>query len=247
VKPPHNAVTELSLTVLGGHVAGVQQYVPVVGEPVAFGIGLLVLVLVAFTGAFADSLVTVAHEGGHMLTDLLTGLGVKKFTLEETKDRMNGATYPAEKGGWFSNVIASFSGYPAPSLAGLGGAYVIADGNSWGVLWIGIVLLAAALLVAAGSTALVITGLALAGVVWAAVAGSPAVQAAVAVGLVWLLLLGGLRRTILDKGGQDSVDLSGLTWIPAILWYGIFLTIAVVSLWVGGRVLLGYSEAGAVG
>jgi hypothetical protein len=82
------------------------------------------------------------------------------------------------------------------------------------VLWIGIVLLAAALLVAAGTTALVVTAAALAGVFWAAVAGGPSVQAAVAVGLVWLLLLGGLRRTILDKGGQDSIDLSGLTWIP---------------------------------
>jgi hypothetical protein len=115
------------------------------------------------------------------------------------------------------------------------------------VLWIGIVLLAAALLVAAGTTALVVTAAALAGVFWAAVAGSPSVQAAVAVGLVWLLLLGGLRRTILDKGGQDSIDLSGLTWIPPVVWYGIFLAIAVVSLWVGGRALLGYSELGAVG
>jgi hypothetical protein len=70
------------------------------------------------------------------------------------------------------------------------------------VLWIGIVLLAAALLVAAGTTALVVTAAALAGVFWAAVAGSPSVQAAVAVGLVWLLLLGGLRRTILDKGAR---------------------------------------------
>ena len=226
---------------------GVQQYIPVVGEPVAFGIGFLVLVLVAYTGAFADSLVTVTHEGGHMLTDLLTGRGVEKFTLEETSDRMNGATTAMEVGGWLSRIIVSFSGYPAPSLAGLGGAYVIADGNSWGVLWVGIVLLAAALLVAAGTTALVITGAALAGVIWAAVAGSPTVQAVVAVGLVWLLLVGGLRRTVLDNGGQDGVDLSKLTWIPPFVWFGLFLTIAVVSLWVGGRVLLGYSEPGAAG
>jgi hypothetical protein len=38
-----------------------------------------------------------------------------------------------------------------------------------------------------------------------------------------------------------------LTWIPPVVWYGIFLAIAVVSLWVGGRALLGYSELGAVG
>jgi Peptidase M50B-like len=102
------------------------------------------------------------------------------------------------------------------------------------------VLLAAALLVADGTTALVVTAATLAGVIWAAVAGSRYVQAAVAVGLVWLLLIGGLRQVIVDRGGDDGTVLKKLTWIPRIVWYGIFLAIGVVSLWVGGRVLLGY-------
>jgi Peptidase M50B-like len=79
----------------------------VVEEPVAFGIGFAVLVLVAYTGAPADSLVTVAHEGGHMLTLLLTGYGVKRFTLDDKGDRVNGETTPAEKEGWLSNVIVA--------------------------------------------------------------------------------------------------------------------------------------------
>jgi len=210
----------------------------VVGEPIAYGIGFVVLGLVAFTGTIADSLVTVAHEGGHMLTDLLTGRGVEKFTLEEQQDHVNGATHPVDEGGWLSQVIVGFSGYPTPPLAGLGGAYVIAAGNSWGVLWVGIVLLAAALLVASGTTALVVSVAALVGVIWAAVAGSPFVQAAVAVGLVWLLLIGGLGQIIVDGGGKDGTKLSELTWIPRVVWFGIFLVVAVVSLWVGGRVLL---------
>jgi hypothetical protein len=122
---------------------------------------------------------------------------------------------------------------------------VIADGNSWGVLWIGIVLLAAALLVAAGTTALVVTAAALAGVIWAVIAGSLLVQTAVAVGLVWLLLIGGLRQVIVDRGGDDGKQLRTLTWIPVAAWFGIFLVIAVASLWWGGRVLLGYVEPGA--
>ena len=215
---------------LWGNVLGVQQSIPVVGEPIAYGIGFVVLGLVAFTGTIADSLVTVAHEGGHMLTDLLTGRGVEKFTLEEEEDHVNGATYPVDEGGWLSRVIVCFSGYPTPPLAGLGGAYVIAAGNSWGVLWVGIVLLAAALLVASGTTALVVSVAALVGVIWAAVAGSPFVQAAVAVGLVWLLLIGGLGQIIVDGGGKDGTKLSGLTWIPRVVWFGIFLVIAVVSL-----------------
>jgi Peptidase M50B-like len=226
---------------------GIQQYIPVVGEPVAFGIGFVVLVLVAFAAGLADSVVTVTHEGGHMLTLLLTGRGVAGFTLEEKEDRVDGGTSPVVRDGWISNVIVGFSGYPAPSLAGLGGAYVIADGNSWGVLWIGIVLLAAALLVARNTSALVITGAALAGLIWAAVVGSPTVQAAVAVGLVWLLLIGGLRRIVLDGSrAHDAGLLAGWTWIPRFAWAGIWLAIGIVSLWVGGRVLLGY-EPGAVG
>lgn len=224
--------------------AGVQQYIPVIGEPLAFGIGFVVLVLVAFTGVLADSLVTVAHEGGHMLTNLLTGRGNERFTLDEKEDRVDGATYPVDPGGWLSRLIVGVSGYPTPPLVGLGGAYVIADGNSFGVLLVGIVLLAAALLVADGTSAWVSTGAALAGVAWAVIAGSPYVQAAVAVGLVWLLLVGGVRQVVADRGGGDGRNLRNLTLIPVPVWYGVFLVIAVVSLWVGGRVLLGYSQPG---
>lgn len=221
-----------------GNVVVAQQSIPVVGEPIAYGIGFVVMGLIAFTGTIADSLVTVAHEGGHMLTNLLTGRGVEKFTLKEKEDQVEGLTRAVDEGGWLSQVIVFSSGYPTPPLAGLGGAYVIAAGNSWGVLWVGIVLLVAALLVAAGTTALVVTVAALVGVIWAAVAGSPFVQAAVAVGLVWLLLIGGLGQIVVDAGGDDGAQLSRLTWIPRVLWFGGFLFIAVISLWIGGRVLL---------
>lgn len=224
----------------GANVGGVPEAIPVIGEPIAFGIGFAVLVLVAFGGASGDALVTLMHEGGHMLTDLLTGRGVEMFTLEDKEDRVDGATTPVIKREGFARAVIRFSGYPAPPLAGLGGAYVIADGSSFGVLLVGIVLLAAALLVASGATAVLVTLAALAGVVWAALAGSPTVQAAVAVGLVWLLLIGGVRRVLADNGGGDGEALAAQTWIPIFVWFAIWLTIAVVSLWVGGRILLGY-------
>jgi hypothetical protein len=114
---------------------------------VAYGIGFAVLVLVAFTGGFAASLVTVTHEGGHMAMGLLTGAGVTSFTLTDKPGRMEGATRltrPLNLS--VSNIMTGVAGYAMPPLMGLGGAYVVADGNSWGVLWIGIVLLAAVLL-----------------------------------------------------------------------------------------------------
>jgi hypothetical protein len=117
----------------------------------------------------------------------------------------------------------------------------VAHGNAWGVLWIGIVLLLALLLVSSNALALTITLLALAGILWAAVAGGAAVQAAVAVGLVWLLLIGGLRQVLVDNvGAGDAGNLSRWTWIPRSFWFLAWLLVAVISLWVGGRVLLGY-------
>jgi Peptidase M50B-like len=220
---------------------GVRQDIPVVGEPVAFGIGLVALVLVALTGGLGASLVTVAHEGGHMATALLFGRGVTSFELTDEPGRMEGGTgVTGIRGFGVSDLFIGFAGYAAPPLLGLGGAYVIADGNAWGVLWIGIVLLAAMLLTNANALAAVITGLALAGVFWAAVAGGPAVPAAVAVGLVWLLLIGGLRDTITyGTGASDAAFLADNTGIPRVVWAVLWLALAAVALWVGGRLLLG--------
>ena len=113
---------------------------------------------------------------------------------------------------------------------------MIAHGNSRGVLWVAIVLLAALLLTRKNALAGVITGLALAGVFWAAIAGTPTIQAAVAVGLVWLMLIGGLRDTIAD--GADAGDagfLAGCTWIPRIVWAALWFGIALACLWLGTR------------
>jgi hypothetical protein len=220
----------------------IQRYIPVVGEPVAFGIGFLVLVLVAFAGGVADSLVTVVHEGGHMVTALLFGQSVVSLKLEGKEDRVEAETTRTRAGGGVrvSDIVIKFIGYPAPPLAGLGGAYVIADGNAWGVLAIGVVLLLAVLLVESNALATVIILLALGGLIWAILAGGPRIQAAVAVGLVWLLLIGGLRRIVLDgTRADDAIELSGWTWIPRFVWVGLWLIIGVISLWVGARVILG--------
>jgi hypothetical protein len=216
---------------LSGEFASVvHEYIPVVGRPVAFGIGFLALMLVTFGGGAVDAVVTVVHEGGHMITVLMTGRGVKGFGL--TGMRGFGA----------SDIIIAFAGYPAPSLAGLGGAYAIGHGNSWGVLWVSIILLLAVLLVRSNGLALTVTVLLVAGILWTAVAGPVLLQASVAVGVVWVLLLGGLRRIVLDNVKASDVGyLSDKTWIPRVLWLGCWLLIAVLSLWFGGRVLLGYA------
>ena len=103
-----------------------------------------------------------------------------------------------------------------------------------------VLLLAVLLIPKINPFALAITGLLLAGILWALIAGSPSVQAAVAVGLVWLMLIGGLRVIVVRKTESDDVaELAKLTWIPRVVWFVAWLAIGVVCLWVGGRVLLG--------
>jgi hypothetical protein len=224
-------------------VVGFHEYIPVVGRPVAFGIGFLALVLVVFGGGATDSLVTVVHEGGHMITALMTGRGVVFFELTGKDDRTDGGTGVTRiKGFGASDIIIGSAGYPAPSLVGLGGAYAVAHGSSWGVLWISVILLLAMLLVRSNGLALTITLLLVAGILWTALAGPAMLQASVAVGIVWVLLLGGLRRIFLDNvKASDAAVLSAKTWIPRAFWVGCWLLIAGLSLWFGALAMLGYA------
>jgi hypothetical protein len=57
--------------------------VPVVATPLAYGIGLIILVVVVFTESWAGSLVTVAHEGGHIIFAVLTFRGFSGLHLHD--------------------------------------------------------------------------------------------------------------------------------------------------------------------
>jgi hypothetical protein len=225
---------------------GHYQYITVVGQPVAFGMAFLALVLIAFAMEVAAQIVRVAHEGGHMLTALIFGRRVTGFRLEEASKETgplgSGATTTDPPTG-FGDVFILFAGYATPPLVGLVGAHVIASGNAWGVLTAGVVLLLAVLLIPkVNPLALTFTVLLVGGILWALIAGNPHVQAALAAGLVWLMLIGGLWMVLKRNiHNQDAVQLTQATWIPRFIWFAGWLTIAVVSLWVGGRLLLGYA------
>ena len=225
---------------------GDWQNIAVVGEPVVAGMAFLVLLLIGFAREWAAQIVRVAHEGGHMLAALICGRRVTKFELDEASEKTgplgSGSTLPEPDTG-VGDVLILFAGYATPPLAGLGGAYVIAAGNAWGVLVIGVVLLLAVLLIPKiNPLALTVTFLLLGGILWALVAGDPDVQAALAVGLVWMMLIGGLWMIVeRNVNNDDAKRLKEITWIPRFVWFAGWLAIGVVSLWVGGRVLLGYA------
>ncbi len=213
--------------------------VPIVGGPLAFGLALAALLLAVFANTWAGAIVTVAHEAGHMVLAVLTFRGLGGFRMQ---DDGSAGTY-AERYHWsVSDLATAFAGYPMPSLLGLGGAYLIADGRPAGVLWVALVLLFGAMTQARNALAYTVTVLEVLGVGWAVFAGNLAVQAAVAVGLVWLLLIGGAYDSTINLSradGSDAERLARRTWVPRIVWHALWAAIAVVCLWNGGGRLLG--------
>jgi hypothetical protein len=54
-----------------------------------------------------------------------------------------------------------------------------------------------------------------------------------------LMLIGGLESVLVRNIKSDDVHkLTESTWIPRVFWFAAWLAIAMISLWVGGRVLL---------
>lgn len=210
--------------------------VPVVGQPVVYGAAFVVLLLVVFTGPWARSLVTVAHEGGHMIVSVLTFRGFRHFELESNAD---GATTLTDGSWGAGDLLMRLSGYLFPPLVGLGGAAVLVRGNAWGVLAAAAVLLFVSFLYARGGLANVITAVALAGVVLVLWRGSQLAQVALAAGAVWLLLMGGLVDTVRMSrtGTADAAFMARRTLVPAIVWQAGWLLVALVCLYVGGRLL----------
>jgi hypothetical protein len=211
--------------------------VPIVGEPVAYGAGFIALLLVLLSSVLARYPITLAHEGGHMLTNLATLRGNRGWKL---KDNADGETDAVEVRGWFAQLVVTFAGYVTPSLLGLAAAALIAAGNPWAVLLASIFLCVLAVGLSRNGLAFLVPGLIVLGLVWLLVAGSGSLQAAVAVVIAWWLLFGGLLRNwrILDGRTGDGKALAGLTLIPNVVWNLIWLVIAVVALIVGGQLLL---------
>ena len=71
---------------------------------------------------------------------------------------------------------------------------------------------------------------------YVAIYGSPVPQAALAAGLVWLLLFSGLRSAVMipmRNNGSDAAALARDTLIPRQLWKAGFVAFALYCLWKG--------------
>ena len=192
----------------------------------------------------ARNAVTIAHEGGHALVALLTGRRLHGIRLHSDT---SGLTLSAGRPTGPGMILTLLAGYVAPSLLGLGGAWLLAGNRITLLLWLAVALLLAMLVMIRnlfGVLSLLVTGGVVLAVSWYT---SPEVQAAFAWTSVWFLLLGGVRpvfelhrqRARGRMPQSDADQLARLTPFPALLWVGVFLLVSVGALVVGALLLAG--------
>jgi Peptidase M50B-like len=187
--------------------------------------------------------ITIAHEGGHALVAVLVGRRLQGIRLQSDT---SGLTVTKGKPTGLGMILTLVVGYMAPSLIGLGGAWLLSSGRIRLVLWIAIVLLIPVLFMIRnwyGLVAVLITG----GVVFAISWYAPAsAQAAFAYAGVWFLLVGGVRP-IFELAGQrrrgkasasDVDQLATLTHVAGGVWLVLYGLICLGAL-AFGAVLLG--------
>ena len=203
-----------------------------------------VVVLTRLPWRIARNAITIAHEGGHALAAVLTGRRLRGIRLHSDT---SGLTLSAGRPSGPGMVFTLLAGYVAPSLIGLGGAWLLGGNRITLLLWVAVVLLLLMLIMIRnvfGVVSLVITTAVVLAVSWYT---SAQVQAAFAYAGVWFLLLGGVRpvgelQTLRRRGRlpeSDADQLAGVTHVPAIFWVGVFGLVNLAALVVGAFLLAG--------
>jgi hypothetical protein len=203
----------------------------------------LVLVLSRAAWPYTRMLVTITHEGGHAVAALLAGRRLQGIRLHSDT---SGLTVSSGRPSGPGMVAMLLAGYLAPAVVGLGAGALLIVGYSLGLLWLLVILLALMLLRIrnfAGFGIILVVAAGLIAVSWYA---RPAVQAAVAYLVTWILLLSS-PKPVLElirsrRRGQarhsDADQLARLTKVPAELWAGIFLLANCLGLMLGVALLL---------
>ncbi|WP_184889176.1 M50 family metallopeptidase [Sphaerisporangium siamense] len=188
-------------------------------------------------------LITVAHEGGHALVALLTRRKLQGIRLHSDT---SGVTLTRGRPTGPGMIFTAAAGYVAPSLLGLGAAWLAAAGYITILLWTVLLLLAGMLLMIRnvfGVVSLVTIGGAVFALYWFA---TPDIQAIGAQLAVWFLLFGGIRP-ILElrrkrRQGRapesDADQLARLTPFPGGFFVYLFLLVSTGALLVGAYLMI---------
>ncbi|WP_072691320.1 M50 family metallopeptidase [Rhodococcus marinonascens] len=203
----------------------------------------IVLVLEPHAWRLTRNVVTIVHEGAHLLVALLFGRRLKGVRLHSDT---SGVAISSGKPTGLGVVLMTFAGYVGPAVLGLGAAWVLGSGHAVAVLWIGVAALAAMLILVRnlfGLFSLSLVGALLFALVWF---GTQDQQVAAAYFITLFMLVAATRPVIelqrhRAKGAapnSDADQLARLTHIPGLVWVGLFLVVTVSCLVLGGGWIL---------
>ncbi|QGF23620.1 M50 family metallopeptidase [Raineyella fluvialis] len=215
---------------------------PLPGPSVVLGLGLAAILLVGLRPLWRTTrmLVTITHEAGHAVVGGLCGRRLEGIRLNADT---SGVTVTRGRAGGPGMVATLSAGYTAPAVVGVGAAAILGTGHASGLLWVFLLVLALMLLAIRnlyGLLVILVVGGALGLATWYL---PVALQSWLAYLLCWVLLLGAVRPTLELAGtrdrGSDPAQLARLTHVPAALWTGLFMLVALAGLLLGGWMLLG--------
>ena len=209
----------------------------------ATGAAALAAVTVDGVWRWARNVVTIVHEAGHAFAAVATG---RRLTGVRLHSDTSGLTLSVGRPTGPGMVATTAAGYLSPSLVGLAGVALLAAEQVTVMLWASTAVLLGMLLMvrnAYGALSLLVTG---AVVVTVSLYASAEVQAAFGHAVTWFLLLGAVRpvgelwRERRRRGVRtsDADQLARLTGVPAVVWVGVFLLVALAALATGASLLL---------
>ncbi|MFI6322577.1 M50 family metallopeptidase [Nonomuraea sp. NPDC050556] len=214
-------------------------------EPWVVGVSAFAaFLIVAYTTTWqlTRGLITIAHEGGHAVAALLTRRKLQGIRLHSDT---SGVTLTRGRPNGPGMVLTAMAGYVAPSLLGLGAAWLTAEGRVTLLIWSVLLFLVCMLLLIRnlyGALILLVTG----GAVLALSIYAPdQVQQVAAQVAVWFLLFGGVRPIIelqrkrrrRQASDSDADQLARLTFLPGGFYVVFFLLVAGAAV-AGGAVLM---------
>jgi hypothetical protein len=194
------------------------------------------------------NVVTMAHEGGHAVVSIASGRRLDGIRLHSDT---SGVTSSRGKPYGLGLILTTAAGYVFPSLLGLGAAWLLAVRHATFLLWLVLLLLAAAFIAIRNAYGFLAV-LAAAVVVFAVSRfASLRAQEVFAYLFAWFLLFGGIRpifelqrRRRRGSGrasgalASDADQLALLTGLPGGAWVFAFAVVAFGALIVGAFLLL---------
>ncbi|GEA85226.1 membrane protein [Cellulomonas gelida] len=222
--------------------------VPQTWVVVATAVAVLVALTVPVAWRVARHALTIVHEAGHAGVALLVGRQVSGIRVHSDT---SGLTLSRGKPRGPGMIATAFAGYPAPTVVGVGAAWLLSRGYHLALLWALLVLVVLVLVAIRNWYGLWAVLVSLAALVVVTGWGSPDVQAVFAYVVTWFFLLGApravlemqsARRDSRRRGGRDTSDaglLGGLTHTPGALWVLVLGLVTLAGLTLGAVWLIG--------